>query len=358
MDFDPRDYSDERDPRERDRDERDRDFDDDLHSPGRGTAPSVEEHHDRDRDDERRDARDGSDPRAREDDRWPDRERDPRARDADPRDVFTRGLDLPRERDREIAHDARGREYTLRGSESRTLATVGAFRVVPTRDLRDRDDRPADPRNGDLRHLREQKLIETVRIPGYRDQAVVLTERGRDLLEANRNPERDRGQSFYAGLKRERELEHDAQIHCAYEREAAKLEERGLEIERVRLDYELKREYQQWLHERDRDRPNATGRPDRDRHEIEQWAREHDLPCHDGHVQFPDCRIDYRDIDGREDHLDVEVTTEHYRGAHGAAVASSGFSCHRGSSARIGGRGGSSYGGGTEHGGLAEELLD
>jgi hypothetical protein len=56
--------------------------------------------------------------------------------------------------------------------------------------------------------------------------------------------------------------------------------------------------------------------------------------------------------------VNVEVTTEHYRGAHGAAVAASGFSCHRGSSARIGGRGGGSCGGGTEHGGLAEELWE
>jgi hypothetical protein len=356
MDFDPRDYCDTRDPR--DRDGRDRDFDDDALSPGRGSsAPSVEERHDRDRDDQR-DARERSDHRDRDDDRWPDRDRDPRERDGAQRDVFTRGLDLPRDRDREIVYDSRDREYTLRGSESRTLATVGAFRVVPTRDLRDRDDRPADPRNGDLRHLREQGLIETVRIPGYREQAVVLTDRGRDLLEANRDRERDSGQSFYAGVGRERELEHDSQVYRAYERDAARLEARGMEIERVRLEAELKREYQQWLHERDRDRPDATGRPDRDAREIEQWAHEHDLPYRDGHVQFPDCQIEYRDIDGREDHLNVEVTTEHYRGGHGAAVASSGFSCHRGSSARIGGRGGGSYGGGTEQGGLAEEIWE
>jgi hypothetical protein len=357
MDFDPRDYGDPRDSR--DRDDRDRDFDDDALSPGRGSnAPSVEEHHDRDRDDERRDAREPSDPRDRDDDRWPERERDPRERDSDPREVFTRGLDLPRERDRQIVHDSRDREYTLRGSESRTLATVGAFRVVPTRDLRDRDARPADPRNGDLRHLREQGLIETVRIPGYRDQAVVLTERGRDLLEANRDRDRDSGQSFYAGVGRERELEHDSQVYRAYERDAAKLQAQGMELERVRLEAELKREYQQWLHERDRDRPDATGRPDRDAREIEQWAHDHDLPYRDGHVQFPDCQIEYRDINGREDHLNVEVTTEHYRGSHGAAVASSGFSCHRGSSARVGGRGGGGNpGSGEGLGGLAEEFL-
>jgi hypothetical protein len=206
MDFDPRDYSDERDPRDsRDRDDRDRDRDheEDALSLERGPSSSrIEEHHDqRGRNDDRHEARERADHRDRDDARWPDRDRDPRDRDADPRDVFTRGLNLPRGRDREIVHDSRDREYTLRGSESRSLATVGAFRVVPARDLRDRDDRPGDPRNGDLRHLREQGLIETVRIPGYREQAVVLTDRGRDLLEANRDRDRDRGQTFYFGTQ-------------------------------------------------------------------------------------------------------------------------------------------------------------
>ena len=53
--------------------------------------------------------------------------------------------------------------------------------------------------------------------------------------------------------------------------------------------------------------------------------REHDLPCDDqGHVQFPDVRIEY-DIDGRDHTLDVEVMTPHYRGAHAAAKSGSGF---------------------------------
>lgn len=359
FDFDPRDHDDARDPRGRD--ERDRD-DFDALTLGRGPgSPRVEDHHDerRDRDDDRRETRERHDHRDRDDVRWPDRDRDARERDIEARDVFTRGLDLPRGRDREFIYDARDREYTLRGSESRTLATVGAFRVVPARDLRDHTDRPADPREGDLRHLREQGLIETVRIPGYREHAVALTDRGRDLLEAHRDRERSHDQTFYAGLKRERELEHDAQFYRAYLREAERLEERGARIERVSLDYELKREYQQWLHERDRDRDAYDGRPDRDEREIEQWAHEHDLPYFDDQVHLPDFRIDYCDIDGREDHVDVEVTTEHYRGAHGAAVARCGFSCHRGSSARIGGRsGGSSRGGSPFDPGFAEELLE
>src|SRR4029450_9473798 len=74
-----------------------------------------------------------------------ERDRDEREQDAPRRDTFTRHLDLPRGPEREIVRD-RDREYTRRGSESRTLATVGAFRVVSSRDVRDRDNRPADPR--------------------------------------------------------------------------------------------------------------------------------------------------------------------------------------------------------------------
>jgi hypothetical protein len=98
------------------------------------------------------------DSRDRDDEYWLDRERG-----HDPRDVFTRDLDLPREREREIVRD-RDREYTVRGSESRTLAPVGAFRVASSGDLRDHDERPADPRSSDLRHLREQRLVETTRV--------------------------------------------------------------------------------------------------------------------------------------------------------------------------------------------------
>lgn len=80
----------------------------------------------------------------------------PRERERlDIRDVFTSDLDLPRgpERQRVWARDS---DVRLRGSEVRTLATVGAFRVVLAGDLRDSQDRPLDPNRGDLRHLRDQ----------------------------------------------------------------------------------------------------------------------------------------------------------------------------------------------------------
>lgn len=344
MDFDPRDH-DTRENTSHDFDQNDhlrvgntgdRDRDDNPPEPGRGPG------------DLRQSNQDGC---GRDDARWPERVRNP-----GPLEIFTRGLNLPHGLERETVRD-RDREYTLRGSETRTLATVGAFRVVSSRDLRDHHNRPLDPRSSDLRHLREQGLVETVRVPGSREHAVALTRDGRHLLEQSRSRDGNARQTFWHGIKRERELGHDIQVHRAYERAAERLANRGAHVERIRLDHELKREYQTWLHERDRGRADCHGTPDRTNEEIREWAREQDLPYFDEHVHFPDLRIEYRDQDGREEHEDVEVTTEHYRGAHAASVAQSGFSCYGASSLRIGGRGGS-RGGGGRHGGLAEEMLD
>jgi len=128
-------------------------------------------------------------------------------------------------------------------------------------------------------HPREEGLIRTERLDGHRDVAVVLTKEGRDVLESNRHDHshdhrqdhrHDHRQEFYAGLKKPLEVEHDSQVYRAYLREAERLAERGARIDLVVLDYELKREYQRWLHERDRDRDDADGRPDREPHEIEE----------------------------------------------------------------------------------------
>src|SRR5688572_6120143 len=123
---------------------------------------------------------------------------DPRdAGDVDPRDVFTQGLTLPRGLERERVH-THGHDYQLRGSESRALATIGAFRVVPADDLRDDLGRAGDVRHGDLERLRDAGLIQAV-APfdrGDRTVLVSLTERGRDVLESHRSRGSESGQAF------------------------------------------------------------------------------------------------------------------------------------------------------------------
>jgi hypothetical protein len=249
-------------------------------------------------------------------------------RDDDGRSAFSRHLALPRGPDRELVGD-RKRSYELNGQESAALATIGAFRVVHAEDLRDVFDGERERRQG-LRHLRESRLLERIPLESRGRDVVVLTGRGRDVLEANRL-ERDHEprQTFYAGLRKPRELTHDAQVYRAYLRAEERLRARGGHVRRVVLDYELKRDYQQFLQERNRGRADSTGRPDRTPEEIEAWAREHDLPFFDDSVHFPDARIEYEDQDRHVRHEDIEVVTAHYRGAHAAGMARSGFSRYR-----------------------------
>src|SRR5438552_3726543 len=147
LDFDPRDH---------DGDVRD------IEMPwielGHGQEPVRAQDDSRDRDDAR------------------DRDLDGREREIDARDVFLDGLDLPRGLEREIVIDG-DRRYELNGDDSRSLATVGAFRVVSERDLRDARGKSSDPRDPDLRHLRDEGLMRFVPLKG-RERAVTLTERG------------------------------------------------------------------------------------------------------------------------------------------------------------------------------------
>jgi len=284
-------------------------------------------------------------------------ERD-RNEDRDLRDVFTRDLDLPRGRERRPVRE-RDRVYEIDGTESRMLGTIGAFRVVSESDLHNLRGESSNPRRS-VRHLEDEGLIRRSLLSSD-DRAIVLTERGRNLLEANRyeRPERSHEprQAFYAGLRKPRELTHDSKVYRAYQRAEERVREQGGRVDRVVLDYELKHEYQRFLHERNRGRKDSDGRPDREPHEIAHWAREHDLPYDDGHVHFPDARIEYEDRDGWRRHEDIEIVTGHYRGAHAGAVARSGFSCYRAMGGLVGGCASTGRRGGSRHPRLAEELL-
>jgi hypothetical protein len=268
---------------------------------------------------------------------------------ADPRDVFARDLDLPRGSSRQRVR-VRTQTYRISSSEARTLATVGAFRVVPACDLRDHNERALERHRGDLRRLREAGLVRTMpyMIGRTRTTLVTLTDRGRDVLETRRRSAGDaRSQAFYSGIRNPRELSHDAMLYRAYLRTAHRLIDRGDRIRRVVLDDELKREYQRFLQEANRGRHDSQGDPLRDEDEIDRWALIHGLPCVDGHVQFPDLRVEYEDRDGRQMREDLEVETPHYRGAHAAAKAQSGFTRYRAAGSRIGGGSGRAGGSGS-----------
>jgi len=291
----------------------------------------------RERDDLRvEEVRWGDDPRD-PDDRERDFGRDRDPKDHDPREPFIEALELPRYHERELVQDERENLYELNRDDSLMLGTIGAFRVVAERDLADFHDAERS-----LDHLRDEGLIHTVQI-GAGQHADVLTERGLSVLEANRREPEDQArygrdddrQAFHAGVSRERELQHDSDVFRVYRQIEGEIRERGGEVERVVLEVDLRREYQQWLQEHNRGRSDSDGRPDRTEREIAQWAAEHDLRYLNDKVNFPDLRIEY-ERDGRDRHEDVEVTTEHYRGSHAAGRAQAGFRCVRGGSSSHG----------------------
>jgi DNA-binding MarR family transcriptional regulator len=79
--------------------------------------------------------------------------------------------------------------YEIDGGESRALATIGALRVIAESDLHDiRDDSQNSRRS--FKYLEKEGLIRTSPLSSD-DRAVTLTDRGRDLLEANRYERHD-----------------------------------------------------------------------------------------------------------------------------------------------------------------------
>jgi hypothetical protein len=257
---------------------------------------------------------------------------DERDRYDDSREGLMRDLDLPRGEERELVA-VRDRVYELDGEDSRTLAAVGAFRVVPEHDL--------DVDHDTLDHLRGEGLVETVDL-SEDERGLTLTREGRELLDAHSmDREGEPSRAFYAGVSRERELDHDSNLYATYRQEETRLRDAHdrLEIRRVVLEQDLKREYQAFLQEHNRGRSDSDGRPDRDEHEIRQWAQDHGLPYFDGQVHFPDYRIEY-EVDGREHHQDVELFTAHYRGAHAAIHTQTGFRIYVVGSRGGGGRSG------------------
>jgi hypothetical protein len=248
------------------------------------------------------------------------------------------GLTLRPGPDRQpIVH--RGRTYRLCDADVQTLATVGTFRVVRAAELQDmRSSR--DAWTGTFRYLREQSLIDvkTITINREPTAVAVLTRAGKSLLDAHRDHAGDREpQAFHAGLVKPRELAHDAQLYRLFQAEAARIEADGGRVERVLLDYELKRDYQTFLN-----RPTiGADRGD----DVAAFAAAHDLPVIDGHLELPDLRIEYESPDGVLQHRDVELVTEHYSRAQLAGKARAGFALYRAAGSR--GRGGSARTGGT-----------
>ncbi len=240
-------------------------------------------------------------------------------------------LNLPRCSSRQAVILDRSR-VMLRDSEVQLLSTVGAFRAIQVSDLENRGAASSERHGtsafeGDIRSLREQGLLQThsIVINGRPESVAVLTTQGRQLLERarfSREGQDPPDQQFYAGLVKPRELAHDAQLYRLFETERKELEAKGATVTRVVLDYELKAEYHTYVHQRQLAGLKAAEARG-------AFAREHDLPFSEEGILFPDVRVEYTSADGRNDHRDLELATEHYSRSQLSGKQTAGFRVYR-----------------------------
>ena len=223
-----------------------------------------------------------------------------------------------------------GSEYRLRGSESRTLDTLGTFRVVLTRDLTAAEYRGQRARaDQDLRSLQEQGLIERRTIAsdraGHSEEFVTLTPSGQALLEAHRGPSQfssEPRRPVHAGWAKPREVVHDGSLYRMFQLEAERIAAAGGTIQRVVLDDELKRDLYATANREDH--PSAAARQAR----LAELARDEGLPVVDGHIALPDIRIEYETATGERARVDLELATDHYHAGHLSAKQRAGFTLY------------------------------
>jgi hypothetical protein len=214
----------------------------------------------------------------------------------------------------------RDRTYLLHDSEMHSLKEIGKFRVIAVTHLAKYaygGDRELTDK--DIRRLARQSLVtdKTIEISQKKTLRVVtLTKAGHRLLKkTNQMPD---DQPIYHGLVKPREVKHDADLYCLYQKEVARIERAGGRPVRVLLDYELKRNLNRDLVRigPDKDNPDRKG----------EVAEKHHLQLVNGRIPVPDLRVEYENPELELCHVDLELATRDYRPRAMADKASAGFS--------------------------------
>jgi hypothetical protein len=275
-------------------------------------------------------------------DREPERQQEPEPQGrAERQSILGRGgsssasPDHPRrrrQRDPERLPDEQGRQrvngraldrtYVLTDRERQTLREIGRFRTISTDGLlKHQYGGKAAAMRLELMRLQQQGLLQrkSISVGKQRDTLVIvaLTEEGAHIVRQDDGlPER---QAIYAGFVKPAEVPHDAAIYQMYQAEAVQIEEKGGRVQRVVLDYELKKQlYSELAKERD---VGALAYARRQ----QELADEHGLPVVDGKIAFPDLRIEYETPHGEIERVDLELATEHYHRGHMDTKARAGF---------------------------------
>jgi hypothetical protein len=221
---------------------------------------------------------------------------------------------------------------TLTQRQLETLREIGRFRLINQADLaRFRyagrsPEMAADlARLLDREHLIERRIVVDLK-RDRRMAVLVLTAKGKAWLEGDRPRQAIyNGQKFFDGFVRAREVYHDAAIYPAYRAAAQKLLAEGGVIQRVVLDHELKGIKARLTNRRE---PGRAENPPLSGAQKREIAEKLHLRVVDGKIHIPDLQIHYLDADGEEKFLNLEVTTDSYRGRDVSPKRASGFSMY------------------------------
>jgi hypothetical protein len=220
------------------------------------------------------------------------------------------------------AYEFRGRTYTVRSSEIRTLAELGKFRAVATEDLEEfRYHGEKDRLRADAANLIRQGLVAEKSIP-HSDisprRLLTLTKKGHQFLRSTGTVPSN--QAIHYGFTKPREAHHDADLYRLYHKAVADIERQGGKNPRVVLDFELKQRVFHDLAKLGPEKHSAESK--------KEIAEKHGLQVVRGKIPLPDLRIEYEGRDGDMARVDLELATEHYRGSNLAEKVRAGFSIY------------------------------
>lgn len=218
--------------------------------------------------------------------------------------------------DRTVYYD-RDRGYHLTGSQVRTIAELGRFRVIALHDLAGHAyEGRKEQAQSDIDSLLRKGLVRRGIFEGPEAtprELLTLTRRGHRLIRSNRLV--SEAQAIYHGFVKPKEANHDADLYLLFQKEAARIEKRGGRNLRVVLDYELKRKVN-----RDLARFGTAAR--------KEIAQRHGLRLVRQKIPIPDMRIEYETRDGDVARVHLELVTEHYRSVSVVEKIRAGFALY------------------------------
>ena len=134
-------------------------------------------------------------------------------------------------------------------------------------------------------------------------------------------PDRGSRQMYYPHFVKPRELRHDAAIYRLYQEVAARIAREGGRVQRVVLDFELKKSINPRL-------AKLKSLPEPAEQQRQKIAADHGLAVVAGKIPLPDLRIEYETAEREQTKVDVELATADYHRQSLAAKAGAGFSIY------------------------------